>query len=139
MLPAACVVVRDGQEVKVPAEQLVRGDIVHLTIGNRIPADMRLITVGDLKVEQSSLTGENEPIECTVQKQSDMVTEAKNFVFNSSLVMEGDARGVVVRTGDHTFIGSIAGLAGQTRNTKSSLEIEVEHVVRVSLRYALFA
>jgi len=81
----------------------------------------------DLKVENSSLTGESEPVECTVEKQSDMVTEAKNFIFNSSLVMNGEARGVVVRTGDRSFIGSIAGLAGQTRQSKSSLEIEVEH------------
>jgi len=81
----------------------------------------------DLKVENSSLTGESEPVECTVEKQSDMVTEAKNFIFNSSLVMNGEARGVVVRTGDRSFIGCIAGLAGQTRQSKSSLEIEVEH------------
>lgn len=90
MLPAACIVVRDGAESKVPAGDLVPGDIVHLTLGQRIPADIRLIAVTDLKVENSSLTGESEPVECTVDKQSDVVTEAKNVVFNSSLVMNGD-------------------------------------------------
>lgn len=128
MLPSHCTVVRDGSESSIVAETLVLGDVVHLKLGNRIPADIRLIHSSDLKIEMSSLTGESDAIECTPDKRSDMVTEARNVVFNSSLVMNGEGRGVVIRTGDASYIGAIAGLAGSTGQTKSSMEREVEHV-----------
>jgi sodium/potassium-transporting ATPase subunit alpha len=76
-------------------------------------------------VEMSSLTGESDAIECSVQRRSDVPAEARNFVFNSTLVMNGDGRGVVVRTADHTLIGAIAGLASGTTATRSNLEREV--------------
>lgn len=137
MLPAQCAVIRDGKELKVPAEQLVIGDLVHLTIGNRIPADIRLVSSADFKVEMSSLTGEGDAIECVVQRKSDHPNEARNLVFNSSLTMNGDAVGVVYRVGDDTMIGSIAGLAGGTKSTKSSMEREIGVVIRYVIIFAI--
>ena len=127
LLPSKTKVVRSGREVTIGAEDLVIGDLVHLTIGNRIPADLRLILVQDFKVDLSSLTGESDAVECFVEKRSVMPTEARNLVFNSSLVISGDAWGIVHRTGDDTMIGSIAGLAGSTAQGKTSMEVEIEH------------
>lgn len=77
MLPAKCSVVRGGQERKIPAQELVLGDLVHLTIGNRIPADLRIISASDFKVENSSLTGESDAIESTPDKKSDLPMEVR--------------------------------------------------------------
>jgi magnesium-transporting ATPase (P-type) len=130
MLPAATVVIRDGKAMTVNARDLVNGDIVHLTIGKRVPADIRIIASADYKVEMSSLTGESDAIECGPEMRSQMPLEARNIVFCSSLTMSGDMRGVVIRTGDKTFIGSIAGLVGQTGATRSSLELEISRLIR---------
>jgi P-type E1-E2 ATPase len=68
MLPAPCTIIRDGKESRIAAENLVIGDIVKLNLGDRIPADMRLIDVKDLKVEMSSMTGEPDAITCFFEK-----------------------------------------------------------------------
>lgn len=77
----------------------------------------------------SSLTGESDAIEIFVDRHSDVANEARNIVFNSSLVMEGDAWGVVYRTGDATYIGTIAGLASATSQSASSMDREVFRLV----------
>ena len=118
MLPAQTTVIREGRESRMPAEDLVIGDIVRLGLGDRVPADMRLIDHKELKVEMSSMTGEPDAIACFVEKQHDMPAEARNLVFNSALVMNGEGRGVVIRTGDHTMIGKIAGLAASTSTVR---------------------
>jgi magnesium-transporting ATPase (P-type) len=99
MMPAKCTVVRNGVEQKVDATDLVPGDFVRLYIGDRIPADIRIIETYDLKVECSSLTGESDLVPASVTKKHDMAAEARNLVFMSSLAMNGEGRGIVVRTG----------------------------------------
>ena len=100
-----------------------------MTLGSRIPADIRVVESNSLKVEMSSLTGESDAIEIGVDRRSDIANEARNIVFNSSLVMEGDAWGVVYRTGDATYIGTIAGLASSTSQSASSMDREVFRLV----------
>jgi magnesium-transporting ATPase (P-type) len=82
-----------------------------------------------VQVEMSSLTGEADAIEIFADRRSDIANEARNIVFNSSLVMEGDAWGVVYRTGDNTYIGTIAGLASATSNSSSSMDREIFRLV----------
>lgn len=130
MLPQQCTVVRDGGEARIPAEDLVPGDFVRLGLGDRVPADIRLVSVNDLKVEMSSLTGEPDAIALSVERQHDSNVESRAIAFNSALVMNGEGRGVVIRTGDNTFIGKIAGLASATTgDSMSSMEREVLHFV----------
>jgi magnesium-transporting ATPase (P-type) len=74
-------------------------------------------------VENSSFTGEPEPVELGLEKTDDEALHSKNLAFNSAMVVEGKGMGVVVRTGDHTMIGSIASLVGQTKAGKSTLEV----------------
>lgn len=131
MLPAATVVIRDGDRRSVDPSELVPGDLVVLSVGNRVPADLRIVAANELKTECSSLTGESEPVTAHVHAQHEDPIEAKNVVFSSSLVMSGGGVGVVIRTGDETFLGSIVSLAsGQGRKRRTTtMEKEVKRFV----------
>lgn len=111
MIPQQALVIRDGQKQQIVAMNLVLGDVVEVKGGDRIPADLRIIDANNMKVDNSSLTGESEPqsrgIECT----NDNPIETKNIAFFSTNCVEGSARGVVVKCGDDTVMGRIASLA----------------------------
>ncbi|KAJ3212088.1 hypothetical protein HDU82_003855 [Entophlyctis luteolus] len=109
MIPASCQVIRDGEIVAIPANQLVLGDVVSFRMGAKVPADVYIIQSADLKVDNSSLTGESEPQERTVENTMQNPLEATNLAFFSTLAVEGEAVGVVIRTGDSTVLGQIAG------------------------------
>ncbi|MGQ0433710.1 MAG: cation-translocating P-type ATPase [Microthrixaceae bacterium] len=106
--------VRDGQLVDVPTPQLVRGDLVELTAGDVIPADLRLVDVRSLRVDEAALTGESEPTAKTADtlRASDavMIADRHNMAFKGTAVTFGRARGVVVATGMGTELGKIAAM-----------------------------
>ncbi len=130
VLASSTSVVRDGVERRINAADLVPGDVVHLVLGDRVPADVRIIATSDLKTECSSLTGEAEAIPASVVAVHTAPLECRNIVFNGSLVMNGDGYGVVVRTGDNTMIGAIAALAASSgREEKTLLEKEVHRFI----------
>ncbi|KAG1694491.1 hypothetical protein DVH05_021296 [Phytophthora capsici] len=113
MTSPQCVVLRDnGRHVQIPSEQLVTGDIVVLTTGDIVPADIRLIHSADFKVNEMILTGESEDV--LKKYDADMSRSEKltadNMVFASTSVATGNATGVVVETGMTTRVGSIAAL-----------------------------
>ncbi|RXW15573.1 hypothetical protein EST38_g10279 [Candolleomyces aberdarensis] len=142
MIPPSCRAVRDGKLQTIPAAELVKGDIVLLRMGDKTPADTVLFSANDLKVDNSSLTGESEPQERKPQLKGAQgrEVEAENLVFNSTLVVNGEGWGVVVRTGDHTFIGQIAKLTGEETGSESHLSIEIgRFVVMISCIAILFA
>ncbi|TMW59314.1 hypothetical protein Poli38472_004383 [Pythium oligandrum] len=107
-----CVVVRDGRQQVVPSEQLVDGDIVVLTTGDIVPADIRLVFSSDLKVNEMILTGEPEDVlkKYDAQMSKSEKLTADNMIFASTSVATGNAIGVVVETGMATRVGSIAAL-----------------------------
>lgn len=106
-------VLRQGEESIIPASELVVGDVVFLSDGDMIPADMRLIDSANLKIQEASLTGESVPSE---KDADDLLPEAcvlgdrSNMVYTSSIVTYGRAIGVVISTGMHTEVGHIAGM-----------------------------
>lgn len=85
MLPQATVVIRDGKAKSIPAEDIVNGDLIHLKSGDKIPADMKVVWANALKVDQSMLTGESDPIAVGERCMHANPLEAKNLVFNGSL------------------------------------------------------
>ncbi len=112
MLAPRANAMRDGQRVSVPAEVLVRGDIVLLEAGDRVPADLRLISARALRIEEAILTGESVPVD----KGLDAVAldaplgDRKPIAFSGTTVVGGTGRGVVVATGFSTEIGRISGM-----------------------------
>jgi Ca2+-transporting ATPase len=133
LLPAAATVLRDGEELRIPAEELVPGDLLVLNEGDRISADGRLVDAADLRLDESSLTGEAHPVQKTAQperKLPDVPVHARNMVFTGSTVMSGLATAVVSATGMRSEFGKIARLTQEVPQEPSPLQIEVTRVAR---------
>ncbi|KAJ7577471.1 aminophospholipid-transporting P-type ATPase [Mycena floridula] len=142
MIPPSCRVVRDSTILSLPAAELVKGDVVLLRVGDKTPADLVIFAATDLKVDNSSLTGESEPQERLPlpNGSSDRPVEAENLAFNSTLVVNGDAWGVVVRTGDNTLIGQVANLTSGEDGNEAPLAVEIgQFVVMISIIAVIFA
>jgi magnesium-transporting ATPase (P-type) len=124
-----------GQQVRseIDSVDLVPGDIVFLTAGNKIPADVRIIYCTDgMEVDNAALTGESMPEPRVVQDEKPGIApgEAKNLAFFGTSIMKGDCTAVVIATGDNTFLGKIAQSINSASN-KSTLEVQVEHFVHI--------
>jgi magnesium-transporting ATPase (P-type) len=106
----ACKVVRDGAEVEVPATDLVPGDIVHIQIGDTVPADMRVAIATDLRIDESVLTGETEEVTKVEGALSgeDVETFPVNMMYSSTAVVAGKGIGIVTATGMNAQVGMIA-------------------------------
>ena len=132
LLAATCVVIRDGQERRIEARDLVVGDLVRLGTGDRVPADLRVIAASELRTERSGITGESAPVKATAGQDppGTLALQSRALVFNSSLCVIGEGVGVVIRTGNRTVIGSIASLASDTAGSHETLlQKEVKHFV----------
>lgn len=130
MLPSASKVLRDGKITQIAAEKLVRGDVVEVISGEKVPADIRIIYSSEMKVDNSALTGEVEPLlrspECT---HPDEPFETKNIAFFGTLCKEGRGRGIVINIGEKTVLGQIADLASTGGQQKSPLRVELDRFV----------
>lgn len=133
MLPSYATVIRNGEEEKILSEELTVGDIMILAEGDKISADGRLIQVNDIRVDQSTLTGESNP----VRKISDAVlkdditkAEIPNLVFAGTSVAEGNAVAVVTEVGMKTEFGKIANLTQTTEKDTSPLQKELNRLTK---------
>ena len=111
MVPQHARVIRDGVKDTIPADEVVVGDLVEVTAGDRVPADIRVVFAHQFKVDNSSLTGESEPQSRGIEYVNENPLEAFNLAFFSTNCIEGTALGIVFSTGDRTVMGRIAGLA----------------------------
>ncbi|MBL8199719.1 MAG: cation-transporting P-type ATPase [Chromatiales bacterium] len=112
MLAPRAAVMRSGERRTVPGEDLVPGDIVLLEAGDRVPADLRLLTVHGLQVQEAILTGESLPVEKQIEEVAGDAALGDRFcmAYSGTLVAGGQARGIVVATGAGTEIGRISGM-----------------------------
>ena len=136
MVPKYSTVIRDGHKENVFTVDIVRGDIVQVTAGDTMPADIVIIEAQSFKVDNSSLTGESEAQIRTPKFTSDNPLESKNLAFFSTNVMQGTAVGVVIYTGDNTIIGRVANLASNVEHVPTPLSKELNHVILVSTSIA---
>ncbi len=132
MQPTIATVKRNGVEMQINAEELVPGDIVRVSMGEKVPADCRLIKCDSLQVNSSELTGESEPINCTIKCSSLNFMESTNLIFYSSLIVQGTGEAIVVNTGDATVLGKVNKL---TRGTGKS---EITGLHREINRFVVF-
>ncbi|KAJ1334577.1 hypothetical protein BSLG_007732 [Batrachochytrium salamandrivorans] len=131
LIPSKCYAIRDAKLAQISAMELVLGDVVFIKSGDKIPADLRIFWANELKVDNSSLTGEAEPQERVAKNVMTSPLEATNLVFNGTLVVNGDAYGIVVRTGDNTVIGQIASLTSNEQRRSSPLSEEIDTFVKL--------
>ncbi|WP_236024950.1 cation-transporting P-type ATPase [Arenibaculum pallidiluteum] len=123
MLSASATVLRGGRRAAIPAEDLVPGDLVLLEPGDKVPADLRLVWVRNLHVQEAALTGESVP----VAKGADPVAagaplgDRSSMTFSGTLVTHGQGRGVVVATGPATEIGRISGMMAALEGMETPL------------------
>jgi sodium/potassium-transporting ATPase subunit alpha len=132
LLAATCVVVRGGKDSRIEASTLVVGDVVRLSLGDRVPADLRIIAASELRTERSGVTGESAPVKAVAAADAAGTPplQSRALVFNSSLCVIGEGVGVVIRTGNRTVIGSIASLASDTAGAvETLLQKEVKRFV----------
>ncbi|MGN1212686.1 MAG: calcium-translocating P-type ATPase, PMCA-type [Christensenellales bacterium] len=129
-----CDVIRDNTLQKIPVENLVVGDIVVLSAGNIIPADLRLIETHNLKVDESSLTGES----VAVEKNADVVldehtnlAEHRNMAYSGTIAIYGRAKGVVVEVGKNTEIGKIATMLATGKKEQTPLQKSLNKIGKI--------
>ncbi|KAL0209640.1 hypothetical protein RCL1_008478 [Eukaryota sp. TZLM3-RCL] len=119
---------RNGQKIEIPAPEVVPGDIVYLFAGGKVPADVRLLEVHDLYIDESALTGESVPSSKNINKVDPKVAlgDRKNLAFASTIVTRGSAVAIVISTGDLTEIGKINHLIQNSTEIKTPLTVKIE-------------
>lgn len=149
LMPHTACVIRDGMlRDRLPADQLVVGDLVLLSTGDYIPADIRIVDSVELSLDESSLTGENhgvhksglavglsnsiEPTTTTIQQQlqTPSITSQTNVAFMGTCVTSGRGRGIVIATGKRTEFGKVAAQLQDIEPPKSPLQIQMDKLAR---------
>lgn len=138
MVPQFALVIRENEKLNVQAEELVVGDVVEVKFGDRVPADIRILSANGFKVDNSSLTGESEPQSRSPDFTSENPLETKNLAFFSTNAVEGTCRGLVVNTGDRTVMGRIANLASGLGNSETPIAREISHFIHLITGVAVF-
>lgn len=142
MLALKATVVRDGRQVEIDRHLLVPGDIVILSPGSKVPADLRLFKVVELSIDESVLTGESLPVEKTAVRidEEDLVTsDQKNMAFLGTNVVSGRGLGVVVETGSNTVMGGIARDVGSVKVSATPLQTKFNHFAKIIALIVIFA
>ncbi|KAJ8272670.1 hypothetical protein GJAV_G00092020 [Gymnothorax javanicus] len=138
MVPQQALVIREGEKMQINAENVVLGDLVEIKGGDRVPADLRVISSNSCKVDNSSLTGESEPQTRSPEFTNENPLETRNICFFSTNCVEGTAHGIVIATGDHTVMGRIATLASGLEVGQTPINMEIEHFIHIITGVAVF-
>ncbi len=131
MAALTATVIRDGIEVEIPSRELVPGDVVVLSTGDRIPADLRLIEASNLRTEEASLTGESTPVEKITEAipGADVaVGDRKNTAYSGTTVAYGRGKGIAIGTGMQTEFGKIAAMLQEVEEEETPLEKNLDKV-----------
>ena len=141
MVATNTTVIRDGKEIQVPINHVTLGDIIVLSAGSMIPADLRIIEAKDLYVGQSSLTGESDSVEKYVDSKIslnniDNISDLDTICFMGTNVISGSAKGVVIKTADSTYFGKIAHTL-TTGKPKTAFQKGIENISRLLIHFML--
>ena len=141
MVATTTTVIRDGKEVTIPINHVTLGDIVVLSAGSMIPADLRILEAKDLYVGQSSLTGESDSVKKEVNtsvsiNDIDNISDLDTICFMGTNVISGSAKGVVVKTADSTYFGKVAHTLA-TGKPKTAFQKGIESISKLLIRFML--
>lgn len=131
LLPFFVKVIREGKEKEIPARDVVPGDLVLLTKGDKVPADLRLIETTSLMVNNAPLTGESEPKPMDQSPYNGDLIQSKNILFAGTTVVSGSGKGIVFATGMRTEFGRIAQLTGTVTSGPSPIQKEIIKITRI--------
>ena len=141
LVATTTTVIRDGKETSIPINQVVSGDIVVLSAGSLVPADLRVLEAKDLYIGQSSLTGESDSVKKNVETEltsSDLVSisDLDNICFMGTNVISGSAKCAVIKTADDTYFGKVAHTIS-TNKPKSAFEKGIENISKLLISFML--
>ena len=141
LVATTCTVIRDGKEIQIPIKNATVGDIVVLSAGSMIPADLRIIESTDLYVGQSSLTGESNAVKKLVESEMqenelDNIADLDTICFMGTNVISGSAKGVIIKTADATYFGKIAHTL-TTGKPKTAFQKGIESISKLLIRFML--
>ena len=141
LVATTTTVLRNGKEIQIPIKEIVLGDIVILSAGSMIPADLRVIEAKDLYVGQSSLTGESDAVRKNVNSDISMedldnISDLDTLCFMGTNVISGTAKCVVIKTADSTYFGKVAHTI-TTGKPKSSFSKGIENISKLLIRFML--
>lgn len=141
MVATTVNVYRDGNEIKLPVKDIALGDIVFLSAGSMIPADLRVLESKDLYVGQSSLTGESDSIKKSVNSQLkleeiDDVSDLDTICLMGTNVISGSAKCVVIKTADSTYFGKVAHTLAKGK-PKTAFQSGVENISRLLIKFMI--
>ncbi len=134
MTPPKAKVIRDGKIQDINAEELIPGDIIELEAGIYVPADCRLIESHNLKIEESSLTGETEPVlknANMIAKKDIALGDMLNMAFMASIVVNGHGKAVVTETGMNTKVGKIANMIMENETPETPIQKKLAQVGKI--------
>jgi Ca2+-transporting ATPase len=133
-------VLRDGKITRIMSRHLVPGDVILLEVGDKVPADARLIETSELRTQEASLTGESQPTKkfLGVLRENTVLAEKSNMVFGSTIVITGKGTAVVTSTGMRTEIGKIAHLIEKTPEKHTPLQHNLSKLSRYLSLIVLF-
>ena len=133
-------VLRNGKITKVPSEEITVGDVVVLSAGDLIPADLRIIEAKDLYIVQSSLTGESDSVKKVAESEQkgkiEDITDLDTICFMGTNVMSGSARGIVISIGDDTYFGKVADNITDEK-PKTAFQKGIENVSKLLIKFML--
>ncbi len=142
LVETTAMVMRNGKQEKIPLKEIVMNDVVVLSAGDMIPADLRIVEGKDLYVGQSSITGESDSVkklsktELSNREEIEAITDLDTICFMGTNVISGSAKGVVIKTGDDTYFGKVAHTLVQGK-PKTSFQKGVENISKLLIRFML--
>ena len=141
LAPPTALAIRNNQPVEIQTVFLVPGDVLLLKVGQRIPADARLLEAYGLEIDESSLTGESFPATkdaASVLPSETRITDQTNMVFTGTVVTRGRAKALVIATGVSTELGRVAGITKAAKEPKTALQLAMKQLSKMLVWVALF-
>lgn len=140
MVATTATVIRDGKKIQIPIKDVVLRDIVLLSAGDMIPADLRVIEAKDLYLGESSLTGESDSVKKTVNleevEEIESVTDLETICFMGTNIISGSGKGVVIKTANDTYFGKVAHTLNNGK-PDTAFQKEIKNISKVLIRFML--